>query len=133
MLEHFSKQVLVLTACVWLFAGCACRPNLLDTGVYQQEIISHSRTSFGRVWASEDKGGLKVSGELHLNRAIRGNIPKDVNVVLVDRSGAVITAQKVPYYPRTRTGWRFHREARFSVRFPEMPPAGTMIRMSNLD
>jgi len=133
MFKPFLKTISAVAVCALLSAGCAATRDLLSTETYRKEIISHGRTSFCRVWAIEEAGGFRVSGELHLRGAMKRNIPDFVDVSLVGRAGSVIAAQKVLYYPRALAGRKFHREARFSAWFVEIPPAGTTIRVSNVD
>ena len=122
-----------LTIFSLLFMGCATSQNLLRPENYGKELVPHHHTSFSRVSAVEDEGELKVSGRLRQRGLMRADIPDYVEVALVDQSGAVIAAQKVAYYPRVLTGRKYRREATFSARFSEMPPAGTTVRVSNVN
>ncbi|MDX9788570.1 MAG: hypothetical protein RBT11_17465 [Desulfobacterales bacterium] len=116
-----------------LCIGCAASQNLLRSEKYRKEIIPNNRASFSRVWAVEENGQLKVSGKLRPKGRMRLDIPDYVELALVDKSGAVIAAQKVTYYPRVLTGRKHRREAKFSALFSEMPPVGTTIRVSNVN
>lgn len=133
MFKFILKTLFTVGVCAMVSAGCAGKYDLLRTETYQKEIFSNGRTFFCRVWAMEEKGGFRVSGELHLGGAAKRDIPDFVDISLVSGAGPVIAAQRVLYYPRTTAGRKFHREARFSAWFSEIPPAGTTIRVSNLD
>lgn len=124
---------MVMMVCVLFLSGCVTTKNLLGPENYGKEIVPHDKTFLRAVWAVEDKGKLKVSGKLRLKGTLRVNIPDYVEVALVDRSGAVLAAQKVAYYPRTLTGRKLNKEARFSAWFAEMPPVGTSIRVCNVN
>jgi hypothetical protein len=124
---------MVVMVCVLFLAGCVTTKNLLRPENYGKEIVPHNKTSLRAVWAVEDKGKLKVSGRLRLKGSLRVDIPDFVEVALVDRSGAVLSAQKVTYYPRTLTGRKLNKEANFSAWFAEMPPEGTTIRVRNVN
>lgn len=133
MFNNIFKSLMGITVCILLFTGCATAQNLLKPEKYGKELIPHDRTYFSRVWAVEDNGALKVSGRLRLKGMMRIDIPDYVEVALVDRSGAVIASQKTTYSPRVLTGRKRRMEGRFSTRFPEMPPEGTTVRVSNVN
>lgn len=133
MVKKILKPLITVTIFSLLLMGCATAQNLIGPEKYAKELIPSDRTFFRQVRAVEDKGELKVSGRLRQQGMMRLDIPDYVNVALVDQSGAVIAAQKVAYYPRVLTGRKHSREARFSARFAEMPPAGTTVRVSNVN
>jgi hypothetical protein len=133
VLKNKLNSWMVVMVCVLFLAGCITTTNLLRPGNYGKEIVPHDKTSLKAVWAVDDKGKLKVSMKLRLKGSLRVDIPDFVEVALVDRSGAVLSAQKVAYYPRTLTGRKLNKEAKFSTWFAEMPPGGTSIRVRNVN
>lgn len=133
MFKPILKPIMALMVCALFFTGCASTHNQLRTDQYAKELVPHHRSAFSRVRTVAEDGELKVSGALRLKGMMRVDIPDYVEVALIDQSGAVIAAQKTAYYPRTLTGRKCRREGRFSVRFPEMPPEGTTVRVSNVN
>jgi hypothetical protein len=105
----------------------------MNSGDYIKETIPHKRTCFSRIRATEDNGEFRVSGKLRVKGIMRVYIPDFVEVALVDQDARVIEVQKAAYYPRVLTGRKLHKEAGFSVRFAKTPPAGTRIRVSNVN
>jgi hypothetical protein len=85
------------------------------------------------VWAVEDNGEIRVSGYLRLKGIHGFNIPNYVEVAFIDGEGHIVDAKKVVYYPRSLYGRKNHREGRFSATFAQVPPAGTTIRLDNVN
>jgi hypothetical protein len=128
-------QKIIVTAflgVVLLASGCATSQNMLGKE-FTKETIANSKTYFSQVYAVADDNELMVSGKLRLKGSFGTNVPDFVEVALVDGAGKVIESRKVAYYPRVLSGSRKHREARFTTRFSEKPPAGTIIQVSNVN
>lgn len=118
---------------VMIFSGCATTQNMLGKEL-TKETIPNSKTYFSQVWAVADENEFRVSGKLRLKGSLGHNVPDFVEVALVDAGGKIIEKQKVAYYPRILTGRRNkHREARFTARFNQTPPPGSIIRLSNIN
>jgi len=115
------------------FMGGAHAENLLNGGTYLKETVPHRQTYFRNIWVENDEKGLRVSGKLHLKPTRAFNIPRYVEVSLVDKDGSIIETRKVEYYPRALTGGRHRRESRFRALFDKTPPLGTTIRLSNVN
>ena len=120
--------VAVLGAVITL-TGCATMQTSLGKD-YSKEITSNPQTYFSQVRTATDDNELIVSGRLLLKSSRGVNVPDFVEIALFDEEGKVIESQKVAYYPRMLTGGTRHREARFAARFPEIPPQGTVLRLS---
>lgn len=117
---------------VMVLSGCATTRNMLGKD-FTKETIPNSKTYFSQVWAVTDHDEFRVSGKLRLKGSVGHNVPDFVEVELVDAEGKVIEKQKVAYYPRILTGRRKHREARFTARFDQAPPSGSVVRLSNVN
>lgn len=113
--------------------GCAAPRNLQGEGSYPKEVVANEHTYFRQVWAVTDDDELKVFGRLRLKNRVGINVPDYVEVALLDADDKVIDRQKVAYYPKLLTGSPGHREARFTARFPETPPRGTVVRLRNVN
>ena len=133
-MNKLNINILILIAVfITLISGCASTRNLLKTGDYVKETTPHSRTAFRQIWAVDDDGMFRVSGNLRLKGRVHANVPNYVEVTLVDTAGAVIEKQKVLYYPRILTGRKGRVEAKFTARFSKVPPRGTTIMISNVN
>lgn len=117
---------------VMVLSGCAATPNMVGKEL-TKETVPNSKTYFSQVWAVADDDEFRVSGKLRLKGSLGHNVPDFVEVALVDAGGRVIESQKVTYYPRVFTGRKKHREARFTARFDQAPPSGSIIRLSNIN
>lgn len=117
---------------VMVLSGCATTRNMLGKDL-TKETIPNSKTYFSQVWAVTDDDEFRVSGKLRLKGSFGHNVPDYVEVELVDAGGNIIEKQKVPYYPRILTGRRKHREARFTARFEQASPSGSVVRLSNIN
>lgn len=129
-MKHQNLVVASLFGIVLFVSGCATTRNMLGNE-YQKEAVPNSRTYFSQVWAVTDDDEFRVSGRLRLKGSSGTNVPDNVEVALVDETGKVIESRRVPYYPRILSGKRKHRGARFTARFDQAPPPGTIIRLEN--
>ena len=121
----------ILMGSAMLISGCTRTRNMMGTE-YQKKFVYNSKTYFSQVWAVSDGDEFRVSGKLRL-KTTGGNTPGYVEVALLNRSGSIIDSRKIAYYPRELSGRRNHREARFTARFDEAPPPGTVIRLKNVE
>ena len=117
---------------VMILSGCATTRNMMGAE-YQKDLVSNSKTQFRNVWAVADEDGFRVSGKLRLKGSGGANTPKYVKVSFVDDAGKAIDSQKVVYYPKILRSKGNRREARFVARFDLAPPAGTVIRLENVN
>ncbi|MFN2368204.1 MAG: hypothetical protein ABR605_04545, partial [Desulfurivibrionaceae bacterium] len=115
--------VVSVIGAVMFLSGCAASQNLVGKEL-TKETVPNSKTYFSQVWAVEDDKEFRVSGKLRLKGSLGFNVPDFVEVAMVDAGGKIIEKQKVVYTPRILTGRRKHREARFTARFNQAPPAG---------
>ncbi|MDA8141149.1 MAG: hypothetical protein M0036_21100 [Desulfobacteraceae bacterium] len=137
-MQRIIRTALFALAGIVALTGCATTgtlvaQNLLSTGMYKKEFIPDPETYFTQVWAVEDKGQLRVSGNLRLKGFIGLNVPDYVEVALLKPDGAIIDAKKVAFYPQHLHGHEGHMEARFRATFAQAPEAGTTIRLSNVN
>ena len=133
MTKFFGKMMATAAISTLLLSGCATTGNLLHTKSYAEEKVAHPQTYFTQVRAAEDDGEFRISGRLRLKGQPGLDIPDWVEVTLLDTDGTVIDSRKVLYYPRIMGGSKHSREARFVARFDETPPAGTVVRLSNVN
>jgi len=132
MKKYQSLIVASFLGIVMFVSGCATTRNMLGTE-YRKESVPNSRTYFSQVWAVADDDGFRISGKLRLKGPFGINVPDYVEVALIDEAGNIIDSRKVGYYPRILSGRRKHREARFTARFEQAPPSGTVIRLENVN
>ncbi len=95
--------------------------------------VTNSKTFFRQVRTVVDDDGFRVSGRLRLKGRTGSNVPDYIEISLLDREGRVIESRKVTYTPKILCDRGKRREARFSARFDETPPAGGTICLSNTD
>ena len=131
-MKHQNVVIVSFLGILLLGSGCTATRNMLGKE-YQKDAVSNSWTYFSQVRAVADDDGFRVSGRLRLKGNIGANVPDFVKVALVDETGKVIESRKVAYYPRILSGRRKHREARFTARFNQAPPSGTIIRLENVN
>jgi hypothetical protein len=124
--------VVSVLGAIMVLSGCATTQNMIGKD-FSKETVPNSKTYFSQVWAFADDDEFRVSGRLRLKSSIGFNAPEFVEVALVDDGGTVIERQKVAYFPRMLTGRRKHREARFTARFNQAPPPGSIIWLSNVN
>lgn len=124
--------VVSILGAVMFLSGCATTKNMIGKE-FIKETVPNTQTYFSQVSAIEYDNEFKVSGKLNLKGNIGFNIPDFVEVTLIDDGGAVVERQKVAYYPRRLSGKRKHREARFTARFNQAPPSGSIILLSNVN
>lgn len=115
-----------------VLSSCATTQNMVGKEL-TKETVPNSKTYFSQVWAVADDDEFRVSGKLRLKGTIGANVPDYVEVALVNEAGKVIVSRKVAYYPRILSGGRKHRVARFTARFDQAPPFGTIIRLENVN
>lgn len=133
MFNHIIKAIMLSAICGLILTGCANTNNLLNTDKYSRVTVPHNRTYFNKVWAVEEDGRFKVSGRLRVKGNTRAYIPQFVEVALIDDAGMIIEKRKVAYSPRVLTRRARQRGARFSAYFMATPPAGSTIRLSNVN
>lgn len=134
MPNNLLKTWVVTVIYLLFFNGCTTTvQNLLTTEDYTKQTVPHQQTYFRQVWAAESDGEFWVSGRLRLNgNGI--NVPRYVEVALVDEDGAIIEKQKVTYSPKDFRGRKSARNgAKFIAYFNETPPPGTTIQLSNVN
>ena len=132
-MKHWRIMTIApILGAIIVLSGCATTRNMMGQE-YIKETVPNSKTYFSQVWAIADEDEFRVSGKLRLKGSLGMNVPDFVEVELVDDGGSVIDKQKVAYYPRILTGRRKHREARFTAHFNQAPPAGSVVRLSNVD
>ena len=132
MHKYSIRMVISILVTVVASSGCATTGNLIR-GYYREETIPNPKTYFSQIWATTGENIFKVSGKLKLKGSIGIHVPDYVEVTLIDKEDGVLEKKKVSYYPRSLTGKRKHREAHFVAEFNEIPPQGTLIRLSNVD
>ena len=133
MINHILKIFLLTVISSFLLYGCATTKNSLNTSDYIINAVPHQQTKFRHIWAVEYNEEFWVSGRFYIKGTSVVNIPDQVEVDLLDQSGAVIETQKVVYYTKFVAGPRNRKEARFAANFKETPPPGTTIRLSIVD
>lgn len=120
-----------LTGMAFFATGCLSTRNVASSEGYRIELIPHEQILMTQAKAVAENGDLKVSGNIHLKGLTAIPSPGWVEVALVDHpSGSVIMAQQAASHPEQPTGRKHERSAFFSVRFSEMPPPGTRVRIS---
>ncbi|NPA25273.1 MAG: hypothetical protein GXO34_05560 [Deltaproteobacteria bacterium] len=122
----------VLLLVIMAPAGFAAARESAD-GDFSTVRVTNSKTFFRQVRTAVDDDGFRVSGRLRLKGRTGSNVPDYIEISLLDREGRVIESRKVSYTPKILCDRGKRREARFSARFSETPPAGGTVRLSNID
>ena len=122
-----------MTVCLLLaFEGCLgapCPGDLLTQRVYRLEADSDEQSGV-EVTAVGVDGSLLVSGRLKAKHHPDGPVSASGGVALVLPDGTVLDSQPLAY-SAGRHGRGSHPAARFTARFPSLPPVGTIIRVQH--
>jgi hypothetical protein len=113
-------------------SGCAAGSRWTAKN-FRTELVPSSKIYFSQVRTTEERDGFKVSGKIRLKGSSAANLPDYIEVTLTDTAGNAVATRKVPYSGVLVGSSRRHREASFSALFAEVPPQGTVIRLSNVN
>jgi len=118
----------MLTAVI---SGCATnRVDLADSGVLTLEQQTTGKVYIAWCSAYEDGSGFIVTGVLrrydHVGLPIKTHV--DVTILSCDRTIIDESRSSVIYIPRNAIG-RSQNLKRFRVRFPNIPPQGSLVRL----
>ena len=111
--------------------GCAKnRINLVDSGALTLEKQVSGKVYIAWCDAYKDEKGIAVTGVLRRRDHVGIPIKKHVDVTILSPEGTVLDEARSPdyYIPRNIIG-RFQSFKRFKVRFPNVPPQGSLIRV----
>ena len=125
-----KKTTLMLAAVITILSGCAAGGRWTEKQ-FSTELVPSSKIYFSQVRTIADSDGFKVSGKIRLKGSSSANLPNFIEITLLDIAGNVIATRKTPYSGIWNGSTRRHREASFSTLFAEVPPHGTVIRLSN--
>lgn len=131
--ELISSAVGIAYVCSVVFlAGCgANRVDLVDSGSLNLE-----KEAFGKVYIAwsdvyEDEKGFIVTGVLRRRDRVGLPIKTHVRVTLLSPDGIVLDeAQSSEVYVPRRIIGKFRGFKRFRVRFENMPPQGSLVRIA---
>ncbi|MGB5156235.1 hypothetical protein [Desulfobacterium sp. N47] len=133
-MKKYLQLAMLVLICIEAFAGCAISENQLSTGRYRMKFVPNTETKFSQVLAIEENNKFRVSGYLRLKVLNPIDIPGYVEVALLTPNGEVFDLEKVPYYPeKSLHGRKCHKKGHFSAIFPEVPSAGTTVRLNNVN
>ena len=121
------KTALAVFAAAAVLSGCAAGQH----SDFAQELVAHPKTYFSQVWTTAGADGFKVSGKIRLTASSNAGVPNTVEVALIDPAGRVIDTKRVSSTGLMNGSNRRHREASFTALFLEVPPPGTIVRVSN--
>ncbi len=127
----FAGVVTFLAVTAAIISGCAAnRVDLVAAGVLTLEPHATGKVTIAWSGAHKDKEGLIVAGVLtrhdHVGLPIRAHV--DITVLASD--GRTLGEERTPdiYVPAHVTG-RGQRFKRFEMRFPQLPPQGSSVRL----
>ena len=109
-------------------SGCAALSrDLQNEGAVRLELTPSEIASVSRVRVYEDGGDLAVYGKIGRRAGVKGRVEAMISVILSYPDGRTLEETKrafPPHLPKRRS-----RKSNFSVRFPDLPPAGTVVRI----
>lgn len=121
-----AKVVFDVFFCIGL--GCAALSrDLQSEGAVRLELAPSEIARVSRVRVYGDDGDFFVYGQIARKAGVTGREDATVRVVVRFPDGRMVEATKrafPPYLPIRRS-----RKSNFSVRFPGLPPAGTVVRV----
>ncbi len=115
------------------FIGCAAnRIDLVDAGALNLEKLQGSKVYIAWSSAYEHNSGLLITGVLRRQDHVGNAIKTHVDVMVYSPDGRVIDTARSNevYVPRRITG-RGQSFKRFTVHLPNLPPRGSLIRMTS--
>jgi len=115
------------------FMGCAAnRVDLVDTGALKLEKQQEGKVYIAWSSAYGQDDGLVISGVLRRHDHVGNAIKTHVDVMVYSPDGRVIDTARSDevYVPRRITG-RGQSFKRFRVYFPNLPPRGSLVRMTS--
>jgi hypothetical protein len=116
-----------------VISGCtgAYRTDLVESGVFN---IEQQRT--GKVYiawsdAYKENGGFVITGVLRRRDHVGGPIKAHVDITVLSSDGTILNEARSSdvYVSRRITGRSYLSFERFKVRFPNIPPKGSSIRL----
>lgn len=128
--DHGGRHVKVTLSIAVLFLGFGCAAldkNLVSDGTVRLEEVPSDTARLSRVRVYEDDGDLIVYEKIGRQAGVKGRVDAMVRVILNYPDGRTLQETKrafPPYLPIRRS-----RKSNFSVRFPGLPPAGTVVRI----
>lgn len=115
---------------VYLCTGSGCAAlsrDLQNEGAVRLELAPSEIASVSRVRVYEDGGDLAVYGKIGRRAGVKGRVAAMVRVILSYPNGGTFEETKRAFPPNLPI--RRSRKSNFSVRFPGLPPAGTVVRI----
>lgn len=122
-----------LSVLMTVISGCAAaRTDLVDTGVLTLEKQRGGKVYIAWSSAYEQDDGLVISGVLRRHDHVGNAIKTHVDVTILSPDGRVIDTARSNevYVPRRITG-RGQSLKRFRVHLPNLPPRGSLVRMTS--
>lgn len=128
--NHGGRRTMLLLFGAALFLGCSCsvlEKDWVSDGTIRLEEAPSDMARLSRVRVYAEGGDLIVYGKIGQRVGVRGRVEAMVRVTLRYPDGRTLEETKrafPPYLPKRRS-----RKSNFSVRFPGLPPAGTVVRI----
>jgi hypothetical protein len=130
--RHLRRGIVTCFAVtVAIVSGCAAnRVDLVDTGVLALEPHAEGKVTIAWCSAYRDKEGLVIAGVLTRQDHVGLPIKAHVDVAVLSPDGHTLDESRTPdvYVPARITG-RGQKLKRFEVRFPHIPPQGSLVRL----
>ncbi len=130
---QLSVAILGLVMITINFMGCAANQiDLVDTGALNLEKQREGKVYIAWTSVYKQDGGLVISGVLRRHDHVGNAIKTHVDVTVLSPDGRVIDTARSNevYVPRRITG-RGQSFKRFTVHLPNLPPRGSLIRMTS--
>ena len=115
------------------FMGCASdRSNLTESGIVYIERMPSSNKSILGVQAFADNDQLVINGRVKRHSASFVDGGGHIDIAVVGPEGDIIEQVSTKYVPRIipRRKMRGMRGSYFEVRLPDVPPAGSTVRIA---
>ena len=115
------------------FMGCALdRLNLAESGIVQIERMPSSNKSILGVKAFADNDQLVINGRVKRHSASFVDGGGHIDIAVVGPEGAILEQLSTRYVPRIIPRWKMRgmRGSYFEVRLPDVPPAGSTVRIA---
>jgi len=129
-------QTAVRGLCLFLpaigYLGCSgTQVSLVETGAVRLENAAPGKVYVAWSDAYERDGRFVITGVVRRKDTVGPPIKVTVDAEIVSASGTILdTAESDALYVPRRRGDRVQGFERFTVRFPEAPPAGSSVRIT---
>ena len=132
------KTIKILLVLIFLlagigFTGCASnRSNLAESGIFHIERMPSGNMSILGVQAFADNDQLVINGRVKRHSATFVDGGGHIDIAVFGPEGEILEQVSTDYVPRIIPRWKMRgmRGSYFEIRLPDIPPAGSTVRIA---